>query len=62
MAQGSIAKAFLAVMVVALFSIASAQEMAPAPAPDAGVAFSTPVSSTMIGASLLFSVFALLRH
>ncbi|KAG9137772.1 hypothetical protein Leryth_019407 [Lithospermum erythrorhizon] len=65
MAQISIIKK-LAVVVVALaaFATASAQEVAftPAPSPDAGRAFSLPVSGALVGASLFCSAFALLRH
>ncbi|KAG8367918.1 hypothetical protein BUALT_Bualt16G0122700 [Buddleja alternifolia] len=67
MAQVSIVKAaiMLAFAVAALsatFTTVSAQ--APAPAPDAvaGNAFSLPVSGAVVGASLLVSAFALLRH
>nr|GMD42950.1 hypothetical protein N619_00225 [Ipomoea batatas] len=65
MAQVSIVKAFLFAVVLAVFSAAAtAQEIgsAPAPSPDAGAAFSLPISSAVIGSSLLLSVAALLRH
>ncbi|KAL9150709.1 hypothetical protein ABFS82_11G006900 [Erythranthe guttata] len=65
MAQISISKAvvLLAYAVVALSAYATTvSAQAPAPSPDAGGAFSLPVSGAAVGASLLLSVFALLRH
>ncbi|KAG9134977.1 hypothetical protein Leryth_023080 [Lithospermum erythrorhizon] len=65
MAQISIIKK-LAVVAVALaaFATASAEEVAfaPAPSPAAGAAFNLPVSGALVGASLVCSAFALLRH
>ncbi|KAK2983357.1 hypothetical protein RJ640_010734 [Escallonia rubra] len=58
-------KALFFAFVVAAFSAAatvSAQEMAPAPAPDAGSALSLPVSGALVGASLLLSLLAFSRH
>lgn len=64
MAQIGIAKSFLlAYAVVALSAVAfTVSAQAPAPSPDAGDAFSLPVSGAVIGTTLLFSLFALLRH
>ncbi|KAL8036901.1 hypothetical protein ABFX02_11G006600 [Erythranthe guttata] len=66
MAQISISKAvvLLAYAVVALsaYAATTVSAQAPAPSPDAGGAFSLPVSGAAVGASLLLSVFALLRH
>lgn len=61
--QVSMIKA-LVLAVVLLAVAASAQDLglAPAPSPDAGAAFSLPVSTTLIAGSLLVSAFALLRH
>lgn len=63
MAQVNMIKASL-LAVVMLAVTASAQEfgMAPAPSPDAGAAFSLPVSTAFIASSLFVSLFALLRH
>ncbi|KAI3750219.1 hypothetical protein L2E82_20849 [Cichorium intybus] len=65
MAQiGSIVKKVSLIAVVA-FSVAatvSAQATAPAPSPDAGAAFSVPVSGVVIGSSMLLSLVALFRH
>ncbi|CAL0333565.1 unnamed protein product [Lupinus luteus] len=60
-------KALSIVLLVALFSIAaSAQELSPAsspaPSPDAGAAVSVTTSVAMVGASLLFSLLAVLKH
>ncbi|KAK4375730.1 hypothetical protein RND71_006407 [Anisodus tanguticus] len=60
-----ISKAFLVALIVVVFSVAaSAQEigMAPAPAPDAGAAFSLAQSGALVATSLLVSAVALLRH
>ncbi|KAK2999046.1 hypothetical protein RJ639_023040 [Escallonia herrerae] len=57
--------ALLLAFVVAAFSAVatvSAQEMAPAPAPDAGSALSLPVSGALLGASLLLSLLAFSKH
>ena len=68
MAQVSIAKAFVLLFVVAIFSVAttvvSAQDNSPAPAlsPDAGSAFSLPLSGSVIVSSLVFSLLALLKY
>ncbi|KAK6790137.1 hypothetical protein RDI58_013937 [Solanum bulbocastanum] len=59
----SIIKAFiLAVFLAAVVVSAQEPSLAPAPAPDAGAAFSLPVSGSLIGTSLLMSLFAVLRH
>ncbi|KAL7584436.1 hypothetical protein Lser_V15G42515 [Lactuca serriola] len=53
------------VLAVVAFSVAatvSAQATAPAPSPDAGVAFSVPISGVVIGSSMLLSLVALFRH
>lgn len=64
MAQVSMIKTLVVAMVVLATMAASAPDLslAPAPTPDAGAAFSLPVSAALIASSLLFSVFALLRH
>ncbi|KAL3369312.1 hypothetical protein AABB24_009910, partial [Solanum stoloniferum] len=63
MASVSIIKAFvLAVFLAAVVVSAQEPSLAPAPAPDAGAAFSLPVSGALIGTSLLMSLFAVLRH
>ncbi|GAA0168176.1 hypothetical protein Leryth_021502 [Lithospermum erythrorhizon] len=66
MAQiSSIAKKLVVVAVAfAAFATVSAQEgaFAPAPSPDAGAAFNLPVSGALVGASLVCSAFAMLRH
>ncbi|OIW06198.1 hypothetical protein TanjilG_23078 [Lupinus angustifolius] len=59
-------KALSIFVLVALFSIAaSAQGLSPAsspaPSPDAGAAVSVSTSVAMIGASLLFSMLAVLK-
>ncbi|KAI5652430.1 hypothetical protein M9H77_29617 [Catharanthus roseus] len=63
MAPVSMIKA-LVLAVVMLTVTSSAQDigMAPSPSPDAGAAFSLPVSTAFIVSSLFFSLFALLRH
>ncbi|PWA81544.1 hypothetical protein CTI12_AA185450 [Artemisia annua] len=50
--------------IVALSAVAavSAQVTAPAPSPDAGAAFSVPISGVMIGSSMLLSFVALFRN
>ncbi|KAM3339466.1 beta-D-glucosyl crocetin beta-1,6-glucosyltransferase-like [Capsicum galapagoense] len=56
MAGSSIFNAFFIVFFVAFFSAmaeTSAQELAPAPAPDAGAAFAMPSSGLLVGTSLL---------
>ncbi|CAI9754822.1 unnamed protein product [Fraxinus pennsylvanica] len=64
MAQISIAKSFLLAYAFVVLSAAAVtvSAQAPAPSPDIGDAFSLPVSGAVIGTSLLFSLFALLRH
>uniref|UniRef100_A0A3Q7GJT5 Uncharacterized protein n=1 Tax=Solanum lycopersicum TaxID=4081 RepID=A0A3Q7GJT5_SOLLC len=63
MASVSIIKAFvLAVFLAAVVVSAQEPTLAPAPAPDAGAAFSLPVSGALIGTSLLVSLFAALRQ
>jgi hypothetical protein len=67
MAQFSIPKALVLMLVIATFAAAvSAQdsEMAPAPAPgmDAGAGFSLPVSGAIVGFSLVVSLFGFLKH
>ncbi|CAK9165070.1 unnamed protein product [Ilex paraguariensis] len=63
MAQVNIFKALVLAFIVAVVT-ASAQDIgsAPAPSPDAGAAFSLPVSGALIGTSLLLSVLSLFRH
>ncbi|KAF3660621.1 putative 1-acyl-sn-glycerol-3-phosphate acyltransferase 2-like [Capsicum annuum] len=56
MAGSSIFNAFFIVFFVTFFSAmaeTSAQELAPAPAPDAGAAFAMPSSGLLVGTSLL---------
>ncbi|KAI4333152.1 hypothetical protein L6164_017993 [Bauhinia variegata] len=56
-------KALAIVLVVTLFSVAvSAQELSPAPAPDAGSAGSVSSSVAMIGASVVLSMLAILKQ
>ncbi|KAL7585789.1 hypothetical protein Lser_V15G42516 [Lactuca serriola] len=65
MAQvSSIVKKASVLAVVALSAVAtvSAQSMAPAPSPDAGAAFSVPISGVVIGSSMLLSLVALFRN
>ncbi|KAL9373740.1 hypothetical protein Peur_033360 [Populus x canadensis] len=67
MAQFSIPKALVLMLVIATFTAAvSAQdsEMAPAPAPgmDAGAGFSLPVSGAIVGFSLVVSLLGFLKH
>ncbi|CAI9787551.1 unnamed protein product [Fraxinus pennsylvanica] len=64
MAQISIAKSLLLAYAVVAISAAAVTVSAqgPAPSPDAGDALSLPVSGAIIGTSLLFSLFAILRH
>ncbi|KAL7598510.1 hypothetical protein Lser_V15G26340 [Lactuca serriola] len=65
MAQVSMVKkaSVLAIVAVAISAATvSAQELAPAPSPLAGAAFSLPASSVMIGTSLLLSFVALFRN
>uniref|UniRef100_M1AEN4 Heat shock protein DnaJ n=1 Tax=Solanum tuberosum TaxID=4113 RepID=M1AEN4_SOLTU len=67
MARSSIINAFFIVFIVSLFSAmteTSAQELglAPAPAPDAGAAFSLPSSGVLVGTSLILCVAAIFRH
>ncbi|KAJ9695737.1 hypothetical protein PVL29_010958 [Vitis rotundifolia] len=67
MAQVSIAKAYVLLFVIAIFSVAatvSAQDNSPAPAPspDAGSAFSLPLSGAAVASSLVFSLLAFLKY
>ncbi|KAJ9695740.1 hypothetical protein PVL29_010961 [Vitis rotundifolia] len=67
MAQVSIIKALMLVFAVAIFSAAttvSAQDgsPAPSPSPDAGSAFSIPLSGFVIASSLILSLLALLKQ
>ncbi|OMO70212.1 hypothetical protein COLO4_28695 [Corchorus olitorius] len=67
MAQSSISKAMIAIVVAFVLSMAataSAQAGAPAPAPsmDTGAAFSLPVSGIAVAFSLIISLFAFLKH
>ena len=67
MAQVSIAKAFMLVFVVAIFSAAATvsaldNSPAPAPSPDAGSAFSLPLSGAVVASSLVFSLLAFLKY
>ncbi|PSS15651.1 Pre-mRNA-processing factor 40 A like [Actinidia chinensis var. chinensis] len=67
MTKVSIIVAFTLAFVAAAFSAAatvSAQDfaMAPAPSPDAGSAFSLPVSVAFAGFSLFISLLSLLRQ
>ncbi|WOG98105.1 hypothetical protein DCAR_0417446 [Daucus carota subsp. sativus] len=50
------------VVLAVVVAAASAQEMAPAPSPDMGSGFSLPVSTAVVGTSLVFSLVALFRH
>ncbi|KAM0978299.1 hypothetical protein ACFX2I_014220 [Malus domestica] len=65
MAQVSIARAFFFVQILVLAVLAAtvfSQETAPAPAPMDGAAYSLPVNGAVVGASLMVSFFALLKH
>ena len=64
MAQVSMIKALVLTVVMSAITAASAEEvsLAPAPSPDAGAGFSLPVSTALIAASLLSSVFGLMRN
>ncbi|PWA40191.1 hypothetical protein CTI12_AA124590 [Artemisia annua] len=65
MAQvSSIVKKASVFAIVALSAVAavSAQATAPAPSPDAGAAFSVPMSGVVIGSSMLLSFVALFRN
>lgn len=67
MARSTILNAFFIAFIVAFFSAVaetSAQEFgsAPAPAPDAGAAFSLPSPGVLVGTSLLLCVFAVFRN
>ncbi|KAI5318495.1 hypothetical protein L3X38_038203 [Prunus dulcis] len=64
MAQVSISGAFFFfVQMLVLAAMVSAQESAPAPSPmDAGAAYSLPVNSVVVGASLLVSFCALFKR
>ncbi|KAB1205700.1 hypothetical protein CJ030_MR7G017872, partial [Morella rubra] len=68
MAQVSISKALMLVLLIAVSSAAAMvsaldSELAPAPAPtlDTGAAFSMPVSVVVLGSSLALSLLALLK-
>ena len=68
MAQFSISKALMLVLVIVVSSAAtmvSAQDskLAPALSPtmDVGAAFSLPISTAFLGSSILFSLLALLK-
>ncbi|KAL4606977.1 hypothetical protein ACB092_09G142200 [Castanea dentata] len=69
MAKVTISKALMLVLVLAILvslaaTMVSAQDsqLALAPAPfDAGAAFSLPISSALLGSSILFSLLALLK-
>lgn len=52
----------LAVFALSAVATVSAQSMAPAPSPDAGAAFSVPISGVVIGSSMLLSLVALFRN
>ncbi|KAM1184879.1 hypothetical protein PS2_013937 [Malus domestica] len=65
MAQVSIARAFFFVQILVLAVLAAtvfSQETAPAPTPMDGAAYSLPVNGAVVGASLMVSFFALLKH
>ncbi|PQP99068.1 hypothetical protein Pyn_37790 [Prunus yedoensis var. nudiflora] len=63
MAQVSISGAFFFVLMLVLAAMVSAQESAPAPSPMlAGAAYSSPVNSVVVGASLLVSFCALFKR
>ncbi|KAE9617308.1 hypothetical protein Lal_00034326 [Lupinus albus] len=67
MAPVSTFKALAVVLVVLLFSIAATAHdlspaSSPAPSPDAGAAGYVSSSVAMIGASLLLSMLAVLKH
>ncbi|RZB97049.1 hypothetical protein D0Y65_020643 [Glycine soja] len=65
-AMASPARTFFAFIlaVVALFfaAAANAQDLSPAPSPDAGAAGSVSSSVAMIGASVVLSLMAILKH
>ncbi|KAF1001647.1 hypothetical protein AG4045_026959 [Apium graveolens] len=51
-----------ALLVALLAAVAvSGQEMSPAPSPDVGAGFSLPVSTAVVGTSLILSLVALIR-
>lgn len=52
----------LAIVALSAAVTVSAQVSAPAPSPDAGAAFSVPVSSVVIGSSIVLSFVALFRN
>ncbi|KAJ6870553.1 hypothetical protein NC652_036255 [Populus alba x Populus x berolinensis] len=67
MAQFSIPKALVLMLVIATFAAAVSgqdSETAPAPAPgmDAGTGFSLPVSGAIVGFSLVVSLLGFLKH
>ncbi|CAL0303441.1 unnamed protein product [Lupinus luteus] len=67
MASVTTFKALAVVLVVVLFSVAAAAHdlspaSSPAPSPDVGAAGSVSSSVTVIGASLLLSMLAVLKH
>lgn len=50
------------VVVAIIAAVGAAQELAPAPSPDAGSGFSLPVSTAFVATSLLFSLQALSNY
>ncbi|OAY40048.1 hypothetical protein MANES_10G145100v8 [Manihot esculenta] len=52
----------LLVAVLAAAGAASAQDLAPAPSPDQGAAYSLGMSGAVICSSLFFSMLALFKH
>lgn len=63
MAQISNIVALIFAFIVMAFSSVTAQESpAPAPAPDAGVAYSLPVTYALVVSALMFSVLSIFRH
>ena len=54
--------AFILAVVALFFAAANAQDLSPAPSPDAGAAGSVSSSVAMIGASVVLSLMAILKH
>ncbi|WOH06502.1 hypothetical protein DCAR_0625930 [Daucus carota subsp. sativus] len=51
-----------AILVVVLAAVAVSGQEAPAPSPDVGAGFSLPVSTAVVGTSLILSLLALVRN
>lgn len=63
MAQSGAFKALAVVAAVLTISSATmAQELAPAPSPDQGAAYSLPVSGAIMCSSLMVSLLAFMKH